>query len=729
MALLGTIRNRFGWVMMGLVFIGVASFLFMDISPGANTASGRAATVGYVNGEKVSNDLVQEYASEYKGAGYLQEEIQAQVWDRIVGEKLLTQKTIDAGMEVTAVEMGDLFLSQDPRLLSPVVQNRLADPKTRQVNTDNVKQMIEMYKNTGALMKQADGNVKQQQQLLEQQKEWLALEKSVKTRALQDKYFIALEKAIYTPSWMVEMENKLQETSYNFDYVRIPYTSIKDEVEVSDKEMTDYIAANARQYKRKASANIEYVVFDVTPTSEDSLYYYTSMEERAVELREAKTMEEDSSVILQYTKDFTPNYYTESEMTTLAAVPGSMVDSIFSADEGTVFGPYVQDQKYKVLKKVGEKSLPDSVRARHILIKAEDPTTGQKARILLDSIKNVLETDPNASFDSLALLYSEDLGSKVNGGDLEWQGKDVSFVPQFKEHMFYTGKKDEYTLLYTQYGVHLIQITDTKYETGRVGVRIAVLEEAIIPTGKTTEAKKREAVEFISANRTLADMKKAAKEKGFTVAPVTGLEKGAFEISGLGKNSTAASIITWAHLPETKVGDVTGSAYAIDNDELGYTEKFVVMALSSKVEKGLATISDVQVRADVETTLRNQKKTAIVKAKLSSLTSLDAIAGAYSVIKQSATSVQYGTANLGADGTEPKVAGLAASTEIGQMSGAVGGVTGVYIVEVISKNEAPAIANIKTAREKVTRRVSQAVSSGVYQNIKDNSEIVDERMN
>jgi peptidyl-prolyl cis-trans isomerase D len=728
MALLGTIRNRFGWVMMGLVFVGVASFLFMDISPGANTASGRSATVGYVNGEKVSNDLVQGYSSEYKGAGYLQEEIQAQVWDRIVGEKLLTQKTADAGMVVTPTEMGDLFLSQDPRLLSPVVQNRLADPKTRQVNTEQVKQMIDMYKNTGALITQANGNEKQKQQLLEQQKEWLALEKNVKTRALQDKYFIALEKGIYTPSWMVEMENNIQETSYNFDYVRIAYTSIKGDVKVSDKEMNDYIAANGRQYKREATANIEYVVFDVIPTSEDSLYYYTSMEERAVELREAKTMEEDSSVVLQYTKDFAANYYTETEMSSLASVPGSMVDSIFDAEDGAVFGPYVQDQKYKVLKKVDEKSLPDSVKARHILIRAEDPTAGQNARILLDSIKNVLETDPSASFDSLALRFSQD-GSSTTGGDLGWQGKDVSFVPQFKEYMFYTGKKNEYTLLYTQFGVHLIQITDTKYETGRVGVRIAVLEEAIIPTGKTTEAKKREAVEFISSNRTLEEMKKAAKEKSLTVAPATGLEKGAFEISGIGKNSTAASIISWAHLPETKTGEVTGSAYAIDNDELGYTEKFVVMALATKVKKGLATISDPQVRADVETILRNQKKTASVKAELASLTSLDAIAGKYDAVKQNATSVQYGSANLGANGTEPKVVGLAAGTAVGQMSGAVGGVTGVYVVNVISKNEAPAITNIKTAREKVTRRVSQAISSGVYENIKENAEIVDERMN
>ncbi|MFT5646471.1 MAG: peptidyl-prolyl cis-trans isomerase D [Aureispira sp.] len=729
MALLGTIRNRFGWVMMGLVFVGVASFLFMDISPGANTASGRSATVGYVNGEKISNDLVQGYASEYKGSGYLQEEIQADVWKRIVEEKLLTQKTTDAGMVVTGTEMGDLLLSAEYRLLSSIITNsRFMDRSTGQVNRTEINRLI-ATKNTSVLINNASVNVRQQELLLEEQKGWLALEKSVKVRALQDKYFLALRQSVYTPSWMVELENKIQETGYNFDYVRIPYNGIEGAVEVSDKEIKDYIAANARQYKSEATADIEYLTFNIEPTSEDSLIYYTSMEAIAVELRAAETEEEDSSVVLQYTKDFASTFYTETEMAAVAGVPVSMVDSIFSADEGAVFGPYVQGQKYKVLKKIAEKSIPDSVKIRQISIRPTSQVAGQTARILLDSIKDVLNTDPTASFDSLALLYSDDIGSKANGGDLGWKGKEADVAPQFKEYMFYSGKKGEYELLYTQDGIYLVQITDTKYETGILGVRIAVLEEAIIPTGKTTDAKKREAVEFISMNRTLEKMKKAAKDQKLRITSATGLKKGAFEISGLGKHSTAASIISWAHLAETKAGEVTGSAYAIDNDDLGYTQKFVVMGLSSKREKGLASASDPLVRAKIETILRNRKKTAIVKAALASLTSLDAIAGKYGVNKQSATNVNYGSATVGTDGTEPKVAALAANTAVGQMSDAVGGKSGVYIVNVISVNEAPAITSLKIAREKATRRIAEVVYSGIYPSLKDNSEIIDERLN
>lgn len=722
MALLGTIRNRFGWMMMALVFIGVASFLFMDISPGANTASGRSATVGYVNGDKVSNELVQQYTQEYQGGRYLNEEIQAQVWERIIGEKLLAQKTMDAGMMVTAEEMGNLFLSEDPSLLSPIVMNRLADPQTRKVNTEQVKQAIDMFHNTNALLQQANGNPQQKEALLEQQKNWLDLEKSVKVRALQDKYFKALEKGMYIPSWMVEMEHKTQETGYNFDYARIPYTNIKGNVEVSDQEMKDYIAAHPRQYKREATANIDYIVFDVKPTAEDSADYYNEMAAYAKDFAATKSMKEDSIFVQQYYGTFAANYYTKTEL----SEPTVIVDSLFDAADGTVFGPYVANQKYKVLKKIEEKRLPDSVKTRHILIRAETAEAGQQARVLLDSLKNVLETDPAASFDSLALQFSQD-GSRTLGGDLGWKAKDGSFVPQFEEYMFYTGEKDSLRIIYTQFGLHLIQITDYKYETDKVGVRVAIIEKDIIPSEGTTEQRQREVLDFITNNRTIEDMKKAAKEANLSIAPATGLEEGGFDIIGLGKNSTAADIIRWANNPATEIGAVTNRPYFMENEELNYTEKFVVTALVSRTAKGLASIEDPQIRADVSSILRNEKKTALVKGELASLTSLDAIAGKYGIVKQSAAGVQYGSANIGSVGVEPKVAALAAATEVGQMSGAVGGNEGVYVVQVTSRNEAPPIVNLKSSRDKISRRIAQVISSNVYDSMKEDADIVDER--
>ncbi|MCH2023561.1 MAG: peptidylprolyl isomerase [Saprospiraceae bacterium] len=724
MALLGTIRNRFGWVMMALIGIGMLSFLFMDISPGSNTSSGRSATVGYVNGDKISNDLVQMYSREYQGNQLLPEQISIYVWDRIVKEKLLDEKTYNAGILVTPDEMGDMFVSSDPSLLSSIVKRYFGDSKKGgYVNTEEIKQRIEIFHNTSSLLKQAGDDPRKKEELLEQQKNWVNLEKTVKLNRLQNKFFKAIGRGVYTPLWMAQMEQKTQKTAYNFDYVRIPYTNINDKIDVSDQELKDYISARPRQYKREAAANINYIVFDVFPTSEDSATYRTEMESYADDFSKRTTSKDDSAFVDLHYGEYAAAYYTKEEM----SEPKDIIDSIFALEDGIVLGPYIHNRKYRVLKKIEQKTLPDSVKARHILIRAENPQDGQKARLLLDSLKNVLATDSKASFDSLAVKYSQD-GSRTIGGDLGWKAKDGSFVPQFEEYMFYTGKKDSLRLLYTQFGVHLIQITGYKYETDKQGVRIAYIDQDIIPSPGTTEDKQREVIDFITNNRIDDDMKATAKELGFVVNTASALEEGGFSIDGIGENSTSADIIKWAHDTETEIGEVTNRPYAVENEELNCTEKFVVTSLVSRNEKGLASIDDPKVKGDVDRIIRNQKKTDLVKSRLATLTSLDAIAGEYSLIKETATNVTYESGYLGTIGSEPKVVALAAVTEVGQMSGAIGGKEGVYILELTSISEAPKLPQTAGARKSISQRIGQIVSAeSIYNNMKDNADIQDDR--
>lgn len=723
MALLGTIRNRFGWLMMAVIFIGIASFLFMDIAPGNSLPTAGGATVGYINDEKVSNDLVREYAEDYKGQGYLNEEIQRDVWDRIVGEKLLLQKTTEAGMKVTPVEMGDLFVSDRPELLSSIVVQRLGDPQTRQVNTQQVKQTMDFMKNTGEIMSQTKDNPQQRSSALEQQQQWFALERAVKVKSLQDKFFIALERGMYTPSWLAKMDNDLEETGYNFDYVRVPYTNVEGNIEVTDDEIKKYIAAHPKEYDRKATASIEYVTFDVVPTASDSAEYRQELSEVAEDLgKAAGNIKEDSLVVQRNYGTFAAEYFTEDKL----PVPLSMKDSLMNAPDGTVFGPYVEQQQFKILKKVESKNIPDSVKSRHILLPAKTAEEAQAAQKTLDSLKTLLEAEnPTVTFDSLAMQFGTD-GTRSTGGDLGWSQKG-KMVPAFEQYLFYTGEKDKYEIIYTQFGLHLVQITGYKYDSGQKGIRIATVTRDIIPSGKTTSEVKRAALEFISNNRTLEEMKTAAREKGLNPVLAASLEEGSFTIGGLGKSSTAADVIRWAHEDATEINEVTNQAYVVEDEALNYTKQFVVAALTARTEAGLASVNDVQVRGDVDRILRNEKKVVLVQDKAKTAGSLDALAGQYSVVKESAIAVKYGSANVGSVGAEPKVAAMAARTELGKMSSAVGGREGVYVLEVLSKNEAPAITDVETAREKTSQRLARVISAGVYQSMKDNADIVDDR--
>lgn len=720
MALLGTIRNKFGWLMMGLIFVGIASFLFMDISPNG-PATNATTVVGYVNDDKITQEMMRTYSDEYKGAGYLNEELQQEVWDRIVGEKLLMQKTNAAGIVVTPDEMGDMFLSNRPELLSPIVRRRFGDRQTNKVNTAGLREQMEIFKNTSLLLSRAK-NEREEQELLEQQKQWFAIERSVKIERLQSKYFQAISAGFYTPSWMAEFENNLQNATYNVDYVRIPYTNIQGDINVTDEELKAYIAARPKQYDRKATASIEYVSFPVIPTAKDSAMYRQQMMEIANDFKNNTTIEEDSILAVSENGALDATYYTSTELT----LPLGMADTVMNAKNGTVFGPYVDGQQYMVLKKIDSKLIPDSVRSRHILIRAQTPEEGQGAKTLLDSLKKVLEEDPSASFDSLALKYSTD-GSRFQGGDLGWKAKDGSFVPQFEEYMFYTGKEGEYQLIYTQYGVHLIQITDTKFETNKRGVRVATAGIDIIPTEETTKKREREVNEFIANNRTLEEIKAAAREMGLNTAPANGLEKGSFNIDGIGKNSAAAEIIRWAHDKNTAAKEVARSYSEVENQQLNYTERLIVPALVSRSSAGLATLDNAEVRAEVERAVTNERKVALVQQAIQGAASLDAIAGQYNVTRESAASMSYSNGNIGVIGVEPKVAAIAARSQTGSISPAVGGKEGVYVIQVQSKTDASPIVDLKTARQTVTSRLSSMLSSGVYSDMKKNADIIDDR--
>ncbi len=99
-----------------------------------------------------------------------------------------------------------------------------------------------------------------------------------------------------------------------------------------------------------------------------------------------------------------------------------------------------------------QKDLFTQVSAKHILIKDE----GQ-ANEVLDKLKN-----NEKSFEDLAKEFSEDTGSKDNGGDLGWFGRGM-MVPQFEEVAFSIepGETKE-ELVKTDFGFHIIRVEEKK---------------------------------------------------------------------------------------------------------------------------------------------------------------------------------------------------------------------------------------------------------------------------
>jgi peptidyl-prolyl cis-trans isomerase D len=101
---------------------------------------------------------------------------------------------------------------------------------------------------------------------------------------------------------------------------------------------------------------------------------------------------------------------------------------------------------------------PEQIRASHILLNTagkEEAAVRKQAEDLLQQVK------AGADFAALATKFSEDEGSKANGGDLDYFSRG-RMVPEFETAAFALEPGQVSDIVRTQYGFHIIKVVDKK---------------------------------------------------------------------------------------------------------------------------------------------------------------------------------------------------------------------------------------------------------------------------
>ncbi len=127
-------------------------------------------------------------------------------------------------------------------------------------------------------------------------------------------------------------------------------------------------------------------------------------------------------------------------------------------------------------------------RASHILINAAASASDadkQKAREKAQSILDAIKKNP-ASFADAAKKNSQDSGSAVNGGDLGFFARGAMVKP-FEDAAYALKKGDISGLVQSDFGFHIIQLTDIKSATSDFNQARPVLEKEL----KNQQARKQ----------------------------------------------------------------------------------------------------------------------------------------------------------------------------------------------------------------------------------------------
>ncbi len=711
MALIGEIRKR-SWILIVFIGLGMGGFLLMDMIGQNSNVFGTSNTIGEIEGKEISiTDFQKRQEELYGGSQSTQFQIREGLWQYYIRESILQGEAEALGLSVSDDEFNELAYGPNPQSLSPIIKQAFGNQRTGQVDMNqlnNIKQRV------------ASGEMSEDEQAY-----WNTLTEQIKLDRLEEKITSIASHAIYTPTWMAEMEHNATNRKADFRFVGIPYASIKEEIEVTDKELENYISENEGQFMvDEETRKFDYILFDVQPTAKDSADIAERLTELVPELAGA---EDDSSYIANSLGGvYQETFELKDKLST------QIQDTVGQIPVGTVFGPYVDGNKYKIAKLVDKQIVPDSVNARHILRGVSQEQTTQEAYYAamraeiatVDSLIIELEAG-RANFDSLALYFSTDGSNNKKGGDLGNFSQGL-MVKEFNDLVFFKAETGEYNKVITQFGVHIVQVR-RKYESGKMGYLVGYLTESIIPSSETEKTLQREAAKFAASLKDMDDMSAKAEEAGYKVESIsTGAKRNDYRLLGIGDGEPAREIIKWGY--DAEPGDASNEVYIFESTgEDIYVDKYAVVGLRSILEEGVATLDDDATRLRAETAVKNEKKAEIIKNKIEKGQALDAIATAFEGQVQTASQVSANTANIPGMGSEAKIAGSVFGMKLNEVSSPIEGNTAVYVIEPTFIPEPSTPGDLPAAKQQATAPVKAAVSSRLFESLRKQTEVSDYR--
>lgn len=678
MSIITTIRNK-GGLMVAIIGLAILSFLLMDVFSSNSIFSGQSSNnVGEVDGDEISlmffENRVTDAIENYK-INTQQEQIDEattamlrdQVWNELVKEKVMGSAFTKLGLAVSTDELYDMVQGTN---IHASVRQAFTNPETGEFDRSQVVQFIR-------------GLDEQPEDI---QRRWSNFERFIKSEREGQKYNNLISKAFYAPTFFAKQQYSATNQKADGRFVLLDYASIPDSsIKATEKELKAYYNANLDDFESKEELRaIDYLIFDIAPSENDDARALRMVSDLRNDFINAAN--DSLFVTLNSDEPYNDNYVEEAGMNDTQM-------ALYVQEVGTVTEVYRDGSAYKMTKLVARTVRPDSVKARHILIRVPE---GQAAAVFATKADSLLALAKQGDFARLARDNSEDPGSAEKGGDLGFFGEGTMVKP-FSDACF-NGKKGDIVLVQSNFGFHIINIQDTK---GRRAVaKFATIVNQIEPSTETYREVYAKASRFLGQANTAEAFETQIQEQGLVKRSAEAVRTSDRSISGM---PNAREIVRWAY--KAKVGDVS-AVFELE-------DKYIVAALTSGVPKG--TKSFEAVRVDVEARVKRDLKAKLLIEKANK--AIAAANGDMEVIAREAeSSVQaFSGATFQANfvpsaGREPVVTGTIFAIGQATMSQPIQGERGVYIVAVDAltamEEQVDLTATKTTIKSQLTARVA-----------------------
>lgn len=701
MSILERIRSKSG---LTIVVIGGALLLFvvsdaLNSNTGLFGGRGAANEVGEINGEKISYKLfeqrVNENADMYKQQmgpeanldQNTMSRLREDAWNNLLQDNLMAKEYSDLGISVTNEELFDIIQGEDPHpqiRQAPIFQNAQTGQFDRTLVLRFLKNMESSTDETA-------------------KKQWLTFEDGLVKEAMGKKYMALFQKGVYATSLEAKDKYADRMRTADFDMVALNYFSIADStIKAEESDLKAYFNKNSDKYKQKEnSRKLEYVLFDATPTGEDSAEIRKWVSDQVQQFAAADN--DTTYVDANSETKFDPTPKSRKEY------PKDVVDRLFSDSVGAVVGPVFANGKYSIYKIAGVTQ--DSVwqmRASHILFRIDNGDTAAAMKKAQDVLAEIRK---GSDFAQMAAIHGTD-GTSQTGGDLGWF-KEKEMVKEFNDAVL-AGKKGDMKILTTQFGVHILKITADK---SKKLVTAGVVDRTIEPSEKTMSTAYNAASQFAAISQTQEDFEKNISEKNYTKRTVETVRENDRSIAGV---EDARELVMWANT--AKKGDVS--------DVKAIGDKYIVAIVTAIREKGKAIFEDS--KNLVESDYRKEKKGEMLmekaKTAMTGAATLQDIAAKLQVAVSPVTGQTFESSNIAYVGPDNTFVGTLFGTKTtGKISGPVVGDNAVYIYNITKFNEPPAATDLQPYKMEIMAQLGQRIGYGSFDALKEIKHVVDNR--
>ena len=269
----------------------------------------------------------------------------------------------------------------------------------------------------------------------------------------------------------------------------------------------------------------------------------------------------------------------------------------------------------------------------------------------------------------------------------------------------------------TPFGYHVVKVTG-KTEA-KPKARLAFVKQEITVSEKTRSQYYAVANKFVTENRTYEQFTKAAEEDGLTKRTMEGIEKSTYRITGL---ENPREIVRWAFNEKTKQGDISDKIFELDNDR-----QLVVAALTGVIHEGNVPMDIVVDRSKYMILNKKKGEMAVEKMKACG-NDVNRMVNELGAESTKVSDVNIESRVLGNFGVEADIIGKIFGMKEGTEVGPVAGNSTAFIIKNV-KFTTPAETNDYSSivREKVSQYTNRSMNDGVYNALRNNAKIKDNR--